>query len=186
MEEVILRQRKWVSCMTMTSSSSFSPFLPPVCCGLYQPAQDACRSRSLSRDYEESLDWLGKWRGEHNRKMALWVGSMCRTSFRGICIARCRAEWDSKRWSSPYTGLSRPLESGKLRLLIFSTFDTTKVVRSSPLRTGRLYPQEFSCYSFLKTESTPGHMVPSVASQKTPSDTTGNRSRDPPTSSAVP
>jgi hypothetical protein len=41
-------------------------------------------------------------------------------------------------------------------------------------------------YSFLEAESTPGHMVPLVASEKIPSDTTGDRSRDPPTSSAVP
>jgi hypothetical protein len=39
-----------------------------------------------------------------------------------------------------------------------------KVVRSSPLRTGRLYPQEFSWYPFLEAESTPGHMVPSLFS----------------------
>jgi hypothetical protein len=49
-----------------------------------------------------------------------------------------------------------------------STFGTMKVVRSSPLRTGRLYPQEFSWYSFLEAELTPGHMVPSVASKKSP------------------
>jgi hypothetical protein len=52
-------------------------------------------------------------------------------------------------------------------------------------RTGLLYPQEFSWYSFLEAESTPGHMVPSVASEKIPSDTNGDRSRDLPTSSAV-
>ena len=68
----------------------------------------------------------------------------------------------------------------------FLTFGTIKVVRSSPVRTGRLYPQDFSRYSFLEAESTPGHMVLSVAAEKIPSDTTGNRSRDPPTSSAVP
>jgi hypothetical protein len=60
-----------------------------------------------------------------------------------------------------------------------------KVVRSSPLRTGRLYPQEFSWYSFLETESTSGHMVPSVATEKISSDDTGDRSRDPPTSNVV-
>ena len=49
-----------------------------------------------------------------------------------------------------------------------------KVVRSSPLRTGRLCPQEFSWYSFIEAESTPGYMVPSVASEKIPSDTTGD------------
>jgi hypothetical protein len=42
------------------------------------------------------------------------------------------------------------------------------VVRSSALRTGRLYSQEFSWYSFLEAESSPGHMVPSVASENSP------------------
>jgi hypothetical protein len=59
-----------------------------------------------------------------------------------------------------------------------------KVITSSPLRTGSLYPQEFSWYSFLEAKSTPGHIIPSVASEKIPSDTTGDRSRDNPTSSA--
>jgi hypothetical protein len=45
---------------------------------------------------------------------------------------------------------------------------------------------EVSWYSFLEAESTRGNMVPSVASEIIPSDTTGNRSRDPQTSSAVP
>ena len=53
-----------------------------------------------------------------------------------------------------------------------------KVVRLSALRTGRLYPQKFSWYSFLEAESTPGHIVLSVASEKIPSDTTGDRSGD--------
>jgi hypothetical protein len=48
-----------------------------------------------------------------------------------------------------------------------------KVVRSSPLRTGRLYPQEFYWYSFLEAESTPGHMLPSAASEKSPVTTLG-------------
>jgi hypothetical protein len=48
-----------------------------------------------------------------------------------------------------------------------------KAVRSSPLLTGRLYPHQFSWYSFLEDKSTPGHMVPSVASEKIPSDATG-------------
>jgi hypothetical protein len=76
--------------------------------------------------------------------------------------------------------------SGRLRLRIFMTFGTIKeAVRSSPLRTGRLYPQEFSWYSFLEAESTPGHMVPSVATEKIPCETNGDRYRDPPTSSAL-
>jgi hypothetical protein len=64
---------------------------------------------------------------------------------------------------------SRPLEIRKVKAsCFFSSFRTVKVVRSSPLRTGRLYPQEFSWYSFLEAESTPGHMVLSVASKKYP------------------
>ena len=48
-------------------------------------------------------------------------------------------------------------------------------------------PPEVTRYSFLEAESTPGNMVPSVASgKKVPSDTTGDRCRDLPTSSAVP
>jgi hypothetical protein len=51
---------------------------------------------------------------------------------------------------------------------IFSTFGSMKMVRSSTLRTGRLYLQEFLWYSILEAESTPGHMVPSVTSEKNP------------------
>jgi hypothetical protein len=54
--------------------------------------------------------------------------------------------------------------------LDFRHYEGGKVV------TGRHYPQEFSWYSFLEAESTPGHMVPSVASENIPSDTTGDRS----------
>jgi hypothetical protein len=59
------------------------------------------------------------------------------------------------------------------------------VVRSSALRNGRLYSQEFSWYSLLEAESPPGRMVPSVRPEKIPTDTTGDRSRDPPFSSTV-
>ena len=62
---------------------------------------------------------------------------------------------------------------GRLRPRIFLTFGTTRVIGNP-------------WYSFLETESTPGHMVLSVATEKIPSDTTGNRSRDRPISSAVP
>ena len=58
--------------------------------------------------------------------------------------------------------------------------------RSLALGTGSLYPRRNPWYSFLEAESTPGHMVLSVATEKIPIDTTGNRSRGRPTSSAVP
>jgi hypothetical protein len=68
----------------------------------------------------------------------------------------------------PLQAWGGPWGSRRLRLRIFSTIGTMKVVRSSPFRNGRLYPQEFSWYSFLEEESTPGPMVPSVTSEKTP------------------
>jgi hypothetical protein len=80
----------------------------------------------------------------------------------------------------------RPLGTRNVKASGFSRLSAQwRWVRSSPLRTGRLYPQQFSSYSFLEGESTPGRMVPSVASEKIPSDTTGDRFRDPSTSSAV-
>ena len=62
---------------------------------------------------------------------------------------------------------------GRLMPPIFLTFGTTRVVGRQP-------------YSFSEAESTPGRMVPSVVMEKIPSDNTGNRSRDRPTSTAVP
>ena len=74
--------------------------------------------------------------------------------------------------SIPVTGL-RGLEGSR-----FHDTRHMKVVCLSPVRTGRLYPQEYP--------DTPGHMDLSDASEKIPSDTTGDRSRDLPTSSAAP
>ena len=45
--------------------------------------------------------------------------------------------------------------------------------RLSTLRTGRLYPRRNLWYSFLEAESTPGHMVPSVGTEKSPVTPTG-------------
>ena len=58
--------------------------------------------------------------------------------------------------------------------------------RSSEIRTGRLYPRRNPWDSFSEAESTPGNMVPSEATEKIPSETTRNRSRDRPTSSTMP
>ena len=55
-----------------------------------------------------------------------------------------------------------------------------KVVRSSPLRTGRLYPHILVL--IFRGWVDPGHMDLSDASEKIPSDTTGDRTRDLPTS----
>ena len=59
--------------------------------------------------------------------------------------------------------------------------------RLSATRTGRLYPRRNPWYSFSEAKSISGHMVLSEGTtEKIPSDTTGNRSRDCPTSSAAP
>ena len=74
---------------------------------------------------------------------------------------------------------------GSLRRRIFLTFGTTKVVGGQPYAPAAFTPEEIPGTHFLESESTPGHMVPSVPTEKIPSDTTGNRSQDRPTSSAV-
>jgi hypothetical protein len=46
------------------------------------------------------------------------------------------------------------------------TFGTTKVVGRQPHAPAAFTPRRIPWYSFLETESTPGHMVPSVAAEK--------------------
>jgi len=59
--------------------------------------------------------------------------------------------------------------------------------KSSAIRTGRLYCRRNPWYSLSEAESTSGHMVASGGTtEKIPSNTSGNRSRDRPTSGAVP
>ena len=55
---------------------------------------------------------------------------------------------------------------GRLRPRIFLTFRYYEGGMSSAKRTGRLYPRRNPWYSFSQTESTPGHMVPSGATEK--------------------
>jgi hypothetical protein len=57
---------------------------------------------------------------------------------------------------------------GRLKPRIFLHFRHYEGSRSSALSTGRLYPRRSPWYSFLEAESTPGHMVPSVATGLTP------------------
>ena len=62
---------------------------------------------------------------------------------------------------------------GRLRPQIFLNLGTTRMVGRQPYALAAL-PQENPCCSFLESESTPGHMVLSVATEKIPSDTTVN------------
>jgi hypothetical protein len=88
-----------------------------------------------------------------------------------------RRPWFVQAWLVKGKGNGYPLQASsvswgfrRLRLWIFSTFVTMKVVKLSPLRTGRLHPQEFSWYSFLEAASTPGHMELSKLPEKIPSE----------------
>ena len=81
-----------------------------------------------------------------------------------------------------------PEGSRRFRLPDFHDIRHMKVVRLSASRTGRLYPQECSWYSFsLGAVSTPRPWYgrKEYVTEKS-SDTTGNRSRERPTSSASP
>ena len=79
-----------------------------------------------------------------------------------------------------------PWGSGRLRLPDFLDFRHDEGGKVVTLTHGPSLPPGVSWYSYLEAESTPGHMVPTVASEKIPSNTTGDRSRDPPNSNAVP
>jgi hypothetical protein len=57
---------------------------------------------------------------------------------------------------------------GRLGPQIFSTFGTTRVVGRQPHVPAAFTPMGIPWYSFLEAESTPGHMVPSVATEKLP------------------
>jgi hypothetical protein len=97
------------------------------------------------------------------------------------------AETCSKGKGHPATGRGGPRGSGQVKAPNFLDVRHCKGGRLSALRIGRLYPRRNPSYSFSEAESPPGHMVPSGATEKSPvTDTTGNRSRDLPTSSAVP
>jgi len=59
---------------------------------------------------------------------------------------------------------------GRLRPRIFLTFGTTRVVGRQPYALAAFTPQRNPWHSFSEAESTQGHMVPSVATEKIPSD----------------
>jgi hypothetical protein len=116
-----------------------------------------------------------------------WEATGDCTEIYGSTSAVIASVWNSapegQGKSNPITHLWSPEVFGRLRLLDFVTL-ALEGGRLSALRTGRLYLQEYPGTHF-KRLSRPGHMELSDAMEKIPSDTTGDRSQDLPTSSAV-
>jgi len=76
--------------------------------------------------------------------------------------------------------------SGKLRLRIFLTFGTTRVVVRHPYAPAAFTPGEIPGTHFQRLSRPQGTWFRrGEPRKKIPNDTTGNRSRDRPTSSAV-
>jgi hypothetical protein len=83
-------------------------------------------------------------------------------------------------WSSPITGLDRPLGFQEVEAPRYPDNRHLKVVNLPALRTGRLCPhRKYSWYSFLlEAESTQGHSVTErIMSMKNSNDTIRNRTR---------
>jgi len=74
----------------------------------------------------------------------------------------------SKDKGHPATGRGGPRGSGWVKYPDFLDVRHYKDGRSSVLRNGRLYPRRNPWYSFSEAESSPGHMVPSEATEKSP------------------
>jgi len=71
-----------------------------------------------------------------------------------------------KKYRSPATGRGGPRGSGEIKAPDFLDVRHYEGGRSSPIRTGRLYPKRNPWYSFSGAESTPGHMVLSGVPRK--------------------
>jgi hypothetical protein len=77
-----------------------------------------------------------------------------RHSYYVVCVS---VQVKNKDKAVPYQARCSPEGSRRFRLRDFHDIRHVQVVRSSASRTGRLYPQECSWYSFsLGAESTPG------------------------------
>jgi hypothetical protein len=147
---------------------------------------------TLPRKWSSGTHYIGGWVGPR----PVWTGAENLASAGIRCPdrpARSESLFRLTTDKSKGKGKGFPLQAwcgswGSRRLRILDRLDirhceggkvVTLTQRPPP-------PLGVSWYSFLKAESTSGHMVPSVASEKIPSDSTGDRSRDLSTSSAVP
>jgi hypothetical protein len=84
-----------------------------------------------------------------------------------LCLnADCLRAYKSHAHNRPQGPKGVP---GRLRPRIFLTFGTTRVVGREPHAPAAFTPRRNPWYSFLEAESTPGHMVLSVAREKIPS-----------------
>jgi hypothetical protein len=103
----------------------------------------------------------------------------------GHCNLKAFSERKDKGKVFPLQAWAGPWGPGTLRLLDFLDFRHYEGGKLVTLTHRPSLPPGVFLVLILEAESTPGHMVTSVATEKIPSDTTGDRSRDPPTSSVV-
>jgi hypothetical protein len=88
---------------------------------------------------------------------------------RGSCAKEKKT--DMYVWRNKSKGLPQQAEvaqrvPGRLRPRICLTFGTTRVVGRQPYTPAAFTPRRNLWYSFLEAESTSGHMVPSVTTEK--------------------
>jgi hypothetical protein len=123
----------------------------------------------------------------HNFKVSIANGSYMFRLRKVSIIRLCMSEVYKVKQRYPATGRGGPRGSGRLKPQIISTFGTTRVVGRQPNAPAAFTAGEIPGINFSEAESTSEHTVLSEGTtEKIPSDPTGNRSRDRPTSSSAP
>jgi hypothetical protein len=109
------------------------------------------------------------------RKRYVWKGGNAITLLQGAGPWGYNVTWGGDVYTKLLGQTSRPKQAaraqgvpGWLRPRIFLTFGTTRVVGRQPHAPAAFPPRGNPWYSFLEAESTPGHMVPFVTTDKIP------------------
>jgi hypothetical protein len=100
------------------------------------------------------------------RKQPYWAFIYIYLYYSGKCCSKDKCKGKGHPHNRPQRPKGGP---GRLRPRIFLTFGTTRVVGRQPHAPAAFTPRGNPSYSFLEAESTPGHMVPSVATENIPS-----------------
>jgi hypothetical protein len=108
---------------------------------------------------------LNRFQPKMRRK--LWPPEFAIFTAKWRCSVDCLWHWMQGHAHNRPQGSKRV--PGRLRPRNFLTFGTTRVVGRQPHTLSTFTPSGNPWYSFLEAESTPKHMVPSVATEKIPS-----------------